>query len=260
MALYDSIGKTYTDTRKADPRITKRIIEYLNLKTPATIADIGAGTGNYSAKLAEHGYSVLAIEPSKIMIKQGKKHKNLKWVSGFAEDLPLEDNSVNAVICIATIHHFGNMHKAFEEMDRVRKKGGAIVILAVDPSLRDKDCWLDNYFAPYNQSWKGQFPSIDEISRLLQKATNFKIEVKTFNISHDIVDGMFLAGWRRPHLYLDDNFCNGISSLAKAPKKDIHKIQKKLKKDLGSGVWDKKYGYMRKLREYDGGYRFLIAK
>ena len=257
MALYDTIGKTYTSTRKADPRITEKIIKYLDIKPPATITDIGAGTGNYTQKLAEYGFKIIAIEPSAVMRKQAKKHPNIDWVEGYAESLPLDDNSVNGSVCIGAIHNFSDLQKAFEEMNRVTKKRGSIVIFTADPSLRDKDCWLDKYFSPFNQSW---FLPIKKVATLLGNATKTKVEIKVFMIPHDLVDGVFVSGWRRPNLYLDDSFCEGISSLAKAPKNELRTIQKKLKKDLKSGAWDEKYGYMKKLKEYDGGYRFLVAK
>ena len=61
---YNDIGVSYKQTRAADPRIVARLIAYLNLPMGATIADIGAGTGNYGFALAEHGYVILAVEPS----------------------------------------------------------------------------------------------------------------------------------------------------------------------------------------------------
>ena len=55
--LYDTIGKNYIINRKADTRITTSIIELLDLPVGSLVADIGAGTGNYSNSLADKGYS-----------------------------------------------------------------------------------------------------------------------------------------------------------------------------------------------------------
>lgn len=51
-SMYDFIGKTYKVTRKPDQRIVKQLLESLDLDAPATVADAGAGTGNYSYELA----------------------------------------------------------------------------------------------------------------------------------------------------------------------------------------------------------------
>ena len=79
MAIYNQIGKTYNTTRRADTRIVQRLILELDVDAPATILDIGAGTGNYSYELAKIGYRVIALEPSEVMRTQGKQHRNVIW-------------------------------------------------------------------------------------------------------------------------------------------------------------------------------------
>ena len=52
---YDTIGKDYNQNRRADGRLVDRIAGLLDLPAGAVIADIGAGTGNYAAALADRG-------------------------------------------------------------------------------------------------------------------------------------------------------------------------------------------------------------
>ena len=87
--LYDTVGKSYIITRKADTRITTNIIDLLDLPIGSLIADIGAGTGNYSNALANQGYSVIAIEPASVMRDQSLRHPMVKWISGTVESIPL---------------------------------------------------------------------------------------------------------------------------------------------------------------------------
>ena len=63
MTLYNSIGHGYNYTRKPDRRIVETIVNLLDLLPGKTIADIGAGTGNYSNEIADRGYKIVAIEP-----------------------------------------------------------------------------------------------------------------------------------------------------------------------------------------------------
>ena len=74
MTLYDVIGKTYTHTRRSDPRIAEQLLEILASSHVSTVIDIGAGTGSYARVLAENGYRVLAIEPSATMRNQAVSH------------------------------------------------------------------------------------------------------------------------------------------------------------------------------------------
>lgn len=55
MTLYNSIGEDYNATRQADERIVAKLISLLDLPTDSTIANIGAGTGNYSNAIAQQG-------------------------------------------------------------------------------------------------------------------------------------------------------------------------------------------------------------
>lgn len=71
----DVIGIGYSDTRRADPRITERLLEMLALPVGSSILDVGAGTGNYSVALAEAGYRVMALEPSAVMRGQGQGNR-----------------------------------------------------------------------------------------------------------------------------------------------------------------------------------------
>lgn len=113
--LFDVIGKDYRSPRRADPRIVGRRIERLRLPAGALVADVGAGTGNYSNALAERGYTVVAIEPAMTMWRQAMAHPLVTWVAAVAEALPLVDASVDVVVAILSYHHFSNPAQALME-------------------------------------------------------------------------------------------------------------------------------------------------
>lgn len=54
--IYDCIGQFYTKFRHPDLRIVDRIIHLLALEKDSIIADIGAGTGNYSRAIGDCGF------------------------------------------------------------------------------------------------------------------------------------------------------------------------------------------------------------
>ena len=83
----------------------------LDLPIGSTIADIGAGTGNYSNEVANRGYQVVAIEPSQIMQSQRQEHPNVSWVTAAAEQIPLPDNAVDGALIMLALHHFNDLNK-----------------------------------------------------------------------------------------------------------------------------------------------------
>lgn len=126
--LFNKIGKTYNKTREAEKRIILELIRLLDLPKNAIIADIGAGTGNYSFALASAGYIIKAIEPSTVMVSHSERDLDIEWHIGYAEKIPLKTNSVDAVVSILSLPHFTDIESSFKEMDRILKNGPIIII------------------------------------------------------------------------------------------------------------------------------------
>ena len=128
MIIYNKIGINYDKTRKADLRIFNKIFELVDYPVNKSIIDIGAGTGNYTNLLAEKGNRMVALEPSSVMINQAIKNVNVEWIKGFSEDINLENNVFDIAICILSIHHFNDWKKSFNEIFRVLKQRGILLI------------------------------------------------------------------------------------------------------------------------------------
>jgi SAM-dependent methyltransferase len=94
-ALYDRIGITYSTSRKPDPRLAAAIRAALG--DARSVVNVGAGTGQYEPS----GLDVIAVEPSQVMIAQ-RPPGSARVIRGAAEALPLEDDSVDAAMAIAT--------------------------------------------------------------------------------------------------------------------------------------------------------------
>ena len=134
MALYDKIGRNYGKTRRSDPRIARKLLDILESSQASTVVDIGAGTGSYAFFLAEYGYEVIAVEPSATMRNQAISHPAIEWVDGYAENLPLPNQSAEAAIIMLAFHHFQDYRQALQEVNRVVGKG-KIILFTYDPVM-----------------------------------------------------------------------------------------------------------------------------
>ena len=256
MVLYNSIGKGYNYSRKPDKRIVQCLINLLDLPLGSVIADIGAGTGNYSNAVAEKGYQVIAIEPSSTMQNQAVDHPNVRWLSAKAEKIPLPDNYVDSAIIILALHHFSDRLSAIKEIKRI-VGNGKIVIFAFEQK-KIPSFWLTDYFPYFMRDTKDTFPEIETIADEIRQITQKVVDIIDFPLPKDINDLFAAAGWARPELYLDANVRKGISSFAKMPMEEQEKGIKQLTEDLNNGNWDKKYGELKAQESYDAGYRFLV--
>jgi len=255
-AKYNSIGKTYNTTRKADLRITDMIINLLNINATATVVDIGAGTGNYSFELAQKGFNILAIEPSQIMREQAKNHRNLRWIKGMAEKLPIKENYADGVICILATHHFSDLTLAFKEMMRILKSNGKLVIFTFDPRLYSENFWISEYFDEIVKDAYTIHPSIESLKIQIEQISNNEAKIIRFPLPENLEDKFFFSGWKHSEWYLDKAFCRGISSLASLTEKKLDDLLNKLRNDLDNGLWKQKHGNILK---FDAGYYFIVA-
>ena len=257
MTLFDTIGETYADTRQADERIVALLVEYLGLSHGATVADIGAGTGNYSVALAEAGFRMLAVEPSSVMRRNAWSHPRVEWREGCAENIPLSDASVDGVVSTLAVCHFTDSHKAIEEMARISGTG-SVVIFTFDRDV-GRDTWLYEYF-PFLWDTFDEYPCPDELARMLASATAQETHIVPFRLPPDLKDNFAAAAWRCPERYLEKRYRKNISSFCKAGPGVAGQGIAKLAEDLASGVWRKRHAAVLNFADLDAGYRFVYTR
>ena len=83
------------------------------------------------------------------------------------------------------------------------------------------------------------------------------VQVAPLPVPHDCSDGFLHAYWRRPAAYLDPYIRSGISSFWAIS--DIEAGLQNLGRDLKTGEWERHYGELLGLTEYDAGYRLVVA-
>lgn len=255
--IFDSIGGSYSKTRSADARIAELLSDLLGPANHGTLADIGAGAGNYSLALAERGWSVKAIEPSAIMRSQSKAHPAITWIDASAESLPLPSKSVDALACVLALHHLNSVAAAFAEMSRV-VKNGPIVLFTFDPRA-SRPFWLADYFSGMFQSAYQIFQPLEDVKSMLAHATGRMVTDIAFPLPPNLHDIFLAACWRRPELYLQPEVRAGMSPFMLADKEEVDSGLKRLSQDLHDGAWQHKYGEVRTWSSFDAGYRFIVA-
>jgi ubiquinone/menaquinone biosynthesis C-methylase UbiE len=107
------------------------------LKKHGEAVDVGCGAGQLVMEIAQKapGLHVTGIDLSETMLagaRQSAQQADLQgrvdFRAGNAEQIPFPDQSVDLVISTASLHHWTNPLKVFNEIDRVLKPGGAYYI------------------------------------------------------------------------------------------------------------------------------------
>ena len=111
------------------------------------VLDAACGTGRYASYLHARGHSVTGVDQSPAMLELARvKVPHGRFVTGELTDLPLDDTSVDAAVCALALVHVADLSTAIEELARVVRPGGRVLISDVHPML-------------VMLGWQAQFPA-----------------------------------------------------------------------------------------------------
>ena len=242
--LYDTIGATYTVTRRTEPRIAEQL--WAALGDAQTVLNVGAGTGSYEP----FDRDVLAVEPSALMRSQ-RTSEAAPCLAGSAEHLPFDDDSFDAAMAFSTIHHWQDPIAGLREMQRVARR---VVVFAFDTSVTNQ-FWLVRDYLPEvvaARGWK-------LLASLGELADAIGARMEPVPVPWDCVDGFFEAYWRRPGAYLDEDVRRGISVWAGVGPEIEARVVRALRADLESGGWAERNHDLLDLEAAELGARLLIT-
>lgn len=124
--IYNEIATHFDKTRYS---VWKKVKAYINsLPIDVIIGEIGCGNGKNMLLRPNH---FIGCDNSEHMVKLCQD-KGLNVIKGNVIDLPFKEDTFDHTICIAVIHHLASADrrlKSIEEIIRVTKKGGSIMIL-----------------------------------------------------------------------------------------------------------------------------------
>src|SRR5919204_719673 len=241
--LYDTIGATYTVTRRTEPRIAVQV--WAALGDARTVLNVGAGTGSYEPPDRE----VTAVEPSAVMRAQ-RPAGAARCVAATAESLPFEDQAFDAAMAFATVHHWKDPIAGLREMRRVARR---VVVFTCDTTDRSwrRRFWLTRDYLPE--------VAASRVGLATELARAIGARMEPVLIPWDCADGFFEAYWRRPEAYLDENVRRGISVWATVGREAEQRAVRGLRDDIATGRWAERNHDLLDLEAAELGLRLLIA-
>jgi ubiquinone/menaquinone biosynthesis C-methylase UbiE len=135
-----SFGSIARDYDRFRPGYPAEGIAWVLGREPLRVLDLAAGTGRLSRNLVALGHDVVAVEPDEQMIAVLRDQAEVEVHVGSAEQIPLPDASVDAVMVGQAFHWF-DAPAALDEMARVLVPGGSLGLLW--NVLDDRVPWVD---------------------------------------------------------------------------------------------------------------------
>ncbi len=243
---YDRMGVDYSQVRRADPRFETAIWDALG--NARSVLNVGAGAGSYEPRDRE----VIAVEPSPVMIAQ-RRSDAAPAVQGVAEDIPLGDECVDATMGVFTMQHWDDVDRGLAEVLRVTRQRVVFLTLDLDVTA---EMWLcRDYLPEIVEHDRETFPPIVHLESKLPN-----VRVETIPVPADCSDGFCVALWSRPEAHLDANVRRSSSIWHLLPAMVVEPALDRLRRDLESGEWDRRFGRLREQDSLDVGLRLVTAE
>jgi ubiquinone/menaquinone biosynthesis C-methylase UbiE len=162
------------------------------------VLDVGCGTGWAVRTLAERDPEVSArgLDVSPLMIEHARRAAyglpNIEFEVGDAQSIPFPDDSFDAVLCTNSFPHYAYPDRAMQEMTRVARSGGMLLVL---DSMRDQFLpirLLDLVNRAFERSHV-RYPSGPEMERCFRQAGIVDVE-RLFTKSDLCWEGKLVTG------------------------------------------------------------------
>lgn len=130
--------------------------------TGLEVLDLGCGGGFMAEPLARRGARVTGVDPSVASLEAARKHAqaqglDIDYREGIGEAIPLEDRSIDRVVCMDVLEHVQDLKKVLAEVRRVLRPHGLF------------------FFDTVNRNWLSRLLAVtvvEDILRVIPKGTH----------------------------------------------------------------------------------------
>ncbi|HVQ01501.1 MAG TPA: class I SAM-dependent methyltransferase [Candidatus Thermoplasmatota archaeon] len=138
MTLDETTAQEFSEYMKRFPRMYAHLAQTLKrfLSSNPIILDLGTGPGLLSVELLKliPGARVVGVDPLETMLRLAEQNVrqvpggSFQTVQGASEHLPLDDSTFDGIVSRFSLPYWQQPDKSFQEMHRVLKPGGIVVL------------------------------------------------------------------------------------------------------------------------------------
>jgi ubiquinone/menaquinone biosynthesis C-methylase UbiE len=160
----------------------RQFVPYRKRVVPAAtgrVLEIGIGSG-LNLPFYREATEVIGIDPSPKLLGMARNARQQKAIAldlieGSAEDVPIEDRSIDTVVTTWTLCSIPDVESALREMRRVLKAGGHLLFVEHGRAPESRVQWWQDHLTPVYKYVSGGCHLNRAISELIQ-AAGFRIE------------------------------------------------------------------------------------
>lgn len=203
--MFNNIAPTYDRLNhhlslNIDRYWRKKLLQSLKQKSIGTILDVATGTGDLAIQAATHlnPDHITGIDLSEEMLKvavektaQLNLQDKIFYQKADCLNLPMTDNSFDAVIAAFGIRNFQHLDEGLKEMHRVLKPGGQIAIIELTQPIHFP---MRQLFWIYSHTWLPFYGKL--ISKDIQAYKYLTATIQAFPQGETMMQIMQKAGFR----------------------------------------------------------------
>lgn len=171
-SIADDFNRIWTFSPEYKDFVHQHILEKLELGKDDVLADIGGGTGTFTARLAEDSGArhVYCIEPSRPMCDIASQQPGIKAICCDAHAVLTLDLGITKVLFKEVIHHITDRKRFFKALYEILPYGGKVLIITRPQEI------LFPFFDKAKQKFAENQPPLEQIS---DELLSCGFEVKT---------------------------------------------------------------------------------
>lgn len=135
-AGYEAWAPRYDGPNPAVEADEREVHGILSALSGEVALDAACGTGRHSAYLCERGFDVIGVDSNRSMLEIAEaKVPAADFRVGDVDSLPVDDESVDVVVCSLALTHVEQLRPVMTEFTRVVRAGGRVVVSDMHPMV-----------------------------------------------------------------------------------------------------------------------------